>query len=101
MNRRLARIGTRIGAWQYRVLDGRLASGSRDVHVLMITTPGRRTGLPRSTCVRYVEYDGGYLVWGSGSGSPTSTSSTPRSPGTRVKSSGGTMPVPVRRRPER
>lgn len=70
MNRRLARIGNRIGAWQYRALKGRLASGSRHVHVLLITVPGRRTGLPRSTCVRFLETDGGLLVWGTGAGSP-------------------------------
>src|SRR5688572_32011772 len=39
VNRRWARIGTRIGAWMYRTLDGRLSSGSKDVHVLLITTP--------------------------------------------------------------
>jgi deazaflavin-dependent oxidoreductase (nitroreductase family) len=54
----------------YRTLDGRLSSGSKDVHVLMITTPGRRTGTPRSTCVRYLETDEGLVVWGTGSGSP-------------------------------
>jgi hypothetical protein len=48
----MTRIGNRIGVWMYARLRGRLSSGSRDVHVLMITTPGRRTGLPRSTCVR-------------------------------------------------
>ena len=53
----------------YRTLDGRLSSGRRDVHILMITAPGRRTALPRSTCVRYLPWDGGYLVWGTGSGS--------------------------------
>jgi deazaflavin-dependent oxidoreductase (nitroreductase family) len=36
----------------------------------MLTTSGRRTGLPRSTCVRYLEQPDGYLVWGTGSGSP-------------------------------
>ncbi len=64
------RVGNRIGVWMYRTLDGRLSSGSKDVHVLMITTPGRRTGTPRSTCVRYLDTDDGFLVWGSGSGSP-------------------------------
>ena len=54
----------------YRTLDGRLSSGSKDVHVLLITTPGRRTGIPRSTCVRYLEAPGGFVVWGTGSGSP-------------------------------
>jgi deazaflavin-dependent oxidoreductase (nitroreductase family) len=67
--RRFTRTGNRIGVWMYRRLDGRLASGSKNVHVLMLTTPGRRTGLPRSTCVRYLEVPEGYLVWGTGSGS--------------------------------
>jgi len=35
----------------------------------MITTPGRRTGLPRSTCVRYLETADGLVVWGTGAGS--------------------------------
>ena len=65
----MLRIGNRIGVWMYRTLDGRLASGSKDVHVLMLTTPGRRTGVPRSTCVRYLETPDGLLVWGTGSGS--------------------------------
>ena len=67
---RYLRMGNRIGVWMYRTLDGRLSSGSKHVHVLMITTPGRRTGIPRSTCVRYLEAEGGYVVWGTGSGSP-------------------------------
>jgi len=46
-----------------------MSSGSKDVHVLMITTPGRRTGIPRSTCVRYLETAHGLVVWGTGSGS--------------------------------
>ena len=69
LKRRSTRVGNRIGAWMYRVLDGRVSSGSKDVHVLMITTPGRRTGLPRSTCVRYLDTAEGFLVWGTGSGS--------------------------------
>jgi deazaflavin-dependent oxidoreductase (nitroreductase family) len=67
--RRWTRVGNRIGVWMYRRLDGRLSSGSKDVHVLMITTPGRRTGIPRSTCVRYLETPAGFLVWGTGAGS--------------------------------
>lgn len=70
MGRRWTRVGNRIGVWMYRHLNGRLSSGSKTVHVLMITTPGRRTGIPRSTCVRYLETsEGGYVVWGTGSGS--------------------------------
>jgi deazaflavin-dependent oxidoreductase (nitroreductase family) len=69
MNRRLARLGNRFAVGLYLRTDGRLGSGSKDVHVLMITTPGRRTGLPRSTCVRYLATDDGLVVWGTGSGS--------------------------------
>ena len=69
MGKRMLRAGNRIGVWMYKTLDGRLASGSKDVHVLMLTTPGRRTGVPRSTCVRYVDTPDGLLVWGTGSGS--------------------------------
>jgi deazaflavin-dependent oxidoreductase (nitroreductase family) len=54
----------------YRTFKGRLSSGSASVRVLMITTPGRRTGTPRSTCVRYLESPDGLVVWGTGSGSP-------------------------------
>jgi deazaflavin-dependent oxidoreductase (nitroreductase family) len=70
LQRRWLRMGNRIGVWMFRRLDGRLASGSKDVHVLMITPPGRRTGIPRSTCVRYLESPEGLVVWGTGSGSP-------------------------------
>ncbi len=66
----LTRVGNRVGVWMYQALDGRLSSGSKDVHVLMITTPGRRTGMPRSTCVRYLNTADGFVVWGTGSGSP-------------------------------
>lgn len=71
MNKSMLRMGNRIGVWMYRALDGRLASGSKDAHVLMLTVPGQHSGLPRSTCVRYLDVDDGYLVWGTGSGSPT------------------------------
>ncbi len=67
---RFTAAGNRFGVWMYRTLDGRMSSGSKNVHVLMITTPGRRTGIPRSTCVRYLDTAEGFVVWGTGSGSP-------------------------------
>jgi F420H(2)-dependent quinone reductase len=67
LKRSMLRTGNRIGAWLYGVSDGRLSSGS--TKVLMITTPGRRTGSPRSTCVRYFQSAEGLVVWGTGSGS--------------------------------
>ena len=66
---RLAATGNRIGVFLHRAAGGRLDAFG-DTTVLMVTSPGRSTGLPRSTMVRYLEHDGGYLVWGTGSGSP-------------------------------
>jgi len=71
LKHRMKRTGNAIGVWLHRTFKGRLDSGSTDVHVLMLTMPGRRTGLPRSTMVRYLDHDGGFLVWGTGSGSRT------------------------------
>lgn len=69
MRRRFTRIGNRSGVALYRRLGGRLSSGSKHVTVLLITVPGRRSGLPRSTCVRYLRTPDGLVVWGTGSGS--------------------------------
>jgi deazaflavin-dependent oxidoreductase (nitroreductase family) len=70
LQHRMQRLGNQIGVWIYRVSDGRLASSNKNVKVLMITTPGRRTGVLHSTCVRYLETADGFLVWGTASGAP-------------------------------
>ncbi len=54
----------------YRAFDGRLASYNKRAKVLMITTPGRRSGVLHSTCVRYLDIGEGFLVWGTASGAP-------------------------------
>ena len=63
--------GNAIGLWMHRAFRGRLDGGGKVGGVLMLTTPGRRTGLPRSTMVRYLDDGDARLVWGTGSGSPT------------------------------
>nr|WP_228499579.1 nitroreductase/quinone reductase family protein [Nocardioides agariphilus] len=55
-----------FGVWLYRRTSG--AAGGGAAKVLVLTVPGRRTGIPRSTCMAYVETPGGLLVWGSASG---------------------------------
>ncbi|MFW5473622.1 nitroreductase/quinone reductase family protein [Knoellia sp. CPCC 206450] len=62
--------GNAIGVWMHRAFKGRLDGGGKVGGVLMLTTPGRRTGLPRSTMVRYLDDGDAHLVWGTGSGSP-------------------------------
>jgi deazaflavin-dependent oxidoreductase (nitroreductase family) len=66
----MTRNGNAIGLFMHRALKGRLDAFG-DQKVLMLTSPGRRTGLPRSVMVRFLDLDGAYLVWGTGSGSPT------------------------------
>lgn len=63
--------GNAIGVWMHRAFRGRLDGGGRVGGVLMVTSPGRRTGVPRSAMVRYLSDGEDYLVWGTGSGSPT------------------------------
>jgi deazaflavin-dependent oxidoreductase (nitroreductase family) len=70
VKRRLVRISNQIAVWMYRAFDGRLASYNKGATVLMITTPGRRTGVLHSTCVRYLDTVNGLLVWGTASGAP-------------------------------
>lgn len=69
LRRWYARTGNRIGVRLYRRFDGRLSSRG-DHGVLLLTVPGRRTGAPRSACVRYLDLPEGMLVWGTGSGAP-------------------------------
>jgi deazaflavin-dependent oxidoreductase (nitroreductase family) len=70
LRHRRTHAGNVIGLWFHHRFHGRLDSGGK-AKVLMLTSPGRRTGLPRSVMVRYLDHDGGYVVWGTGSGSPT------------------------------
>ena len=70
LKRMLVRISNQIAVWMYRAFDGRLASYNKGATVLMITTPGRRTGILHSTCVRYLDTADGFLVWGTASGAP-------------------------------
>src|SRR4029450_13803317 len=65
----MVRIGNRMSSWMYRASDGRLLN-TKNAKVLMITTPGRRTGVLHSTCVRYLETPEGFVVWGTASGAP-------------------------------
>ncbi len=75
---RFVRVGNRIGVWMYRLSDGRLMN-TNEAKVLMITTPGRRTGVLRSTCVRYLETPDGLVVWAPRPARPATPSISRRS----------------------
>lgn len=66
---RLMHTGNALGVSLYRRSGGRIGGhGGGGVRVLLLTVPGRRTGLPRTTAVGYFDYEGGWLVVGSGGG---------------------------------
>ena len=55
MSHRTRARGNAIGLWIHRTFKGRLDGGGKEGGVLMVTSPGRRTGLPRSAMVRYLD----------------------------------------------
>ncbi|SES24538.1 deazaflavin-dependent oxidoreductase, nitroreductase family [Pedococcus cremeus] len=68
---RMMHTGNRLGVSLYRHSGGRIGGhGTGGVRVILVTVPGRRTGLPRTTPVGAFPYQGGLLVVGSGSASP-------------------------------
>ena len=69
LTRSLMRAGSRAAIRMYRWSGGRI--GGRAVGrtpVLLLTVPGRTSGLPRTVAVGYFEYAGGYVVVGSAAG---------------------------------
>ncbi len=68
--RRMMSLANKAMAGIYRGSGGRLLSSMRGTPVLILTVPGRRSGLPRSTPVGYFPYEGGWLVVGSAGGLP-------------------------------
>ncbi|MGE0135504.1 MAG: nitroreductase family deazaflavin-dependent oxidoreductase [Dehalococcoidia bacterium] len=69
MNRGFKRVGNRLGVSLYRLLNGRFLFGGSGT--IVITAPGRRSGVPRSTPVQSIETPDGLLVWGTGGGAKT------------------------------
>jgi deazaflavin-dependent oxidoreductase (nitroreductase family) len=63
-------VGT-LSKQLYRWSKGRLMGKVRGVPVLLITTPGRKTGAQHTTAVSYFEDDGRFVVTGSAGGSPS------------------------------
>jgi deazaflavin-dependent oxidoreductase (nitroreductase family) len=59
----------RVTAAVYRKSDGRLGGKSVGLPVLLLTVPGRKTGVPRTAPVIYLEHGDSYVVVGSAFGS--------------------------------
>jgi deazaflavin-dependent oxidoreductase (nitroreductase family) len=71
LQRRLFRLGNRVGVWLYRRTDGRVGGKARGgTPVLILTVKGRKSGRPFSSPAAYFERGGGWLVVGSAGGLP-------------------------------
>lgn len=66
--RRLLRAVNHLAVALYRRSGGRIGGSAKGIPVLLITAPGRRTGVPHTVPVVYIEHDGAYLVTGSAGG---------------------------------
>lgn len=63
------RTGNRLMIPLYRRSGGQVHKTMRGLPVLLLMVPGRRSGIPRTTPVVYLEHDGTLLVVGSAGGS--------------------------------
>lgn len=66
----MTRWSNRLGVWLYRRSRGRLGGPGKGTTIALLTVPGRRTGLPRTAALGFHAYSAGYVVVGTGSGSP-------------------------------
>ena len=67
--RQLMRAGNSAAVALYRRTGGRLGGSVRGIPLLLLTIPGRTTGVPRTVAVASFEHEGSYLVVGSAGGS--------------------------------
>ena len=71
LTRRFWRLGNSVMVRLYRSTGGKIggkAPGGSTV--LLLTVPGRKTGMPHTVPVSYVDHEGGYVVVGSNNGKP-------------------------------
>lgn len=61
--------GNKVASWLYKRSKGSIGGSARGVPVLLLTVPGRKSGIPRTVPVGYFDHDGGYLVAATAGGS--------------------------------
>ncbi len=71
MTQRLWRAGNAAAVWLYRRTGGKVGGRARGGSlVLLLTVAGRRSGLPHTVPVAYVERDGAYYLAATAGGQP-------------------------------
>lgn len=69
MRRLLFKIASAIHVFVYRRTGGRFGGDIAGLHVLLLTTTGRKSGRRRTIPLGYFEHDGRYVIIGSNGGS--------------------------------
>src|SRR5687768_12227346 len=68
---RLWKAGNAAAVWMYRRTGGKVGGRARGGSpVLLLTVAGRRSGLPHTVPVAYVEREGGYYLAATAGGQP-------------------------------
>lgn len=71
MAQRVWRAGNSASVWMYRRSGGKIGGRARGGSlVLLLTVPGRRSGLPHTVPVAYVERDGAFYLAATAGGRP-------------------------------
>lgn len=60
----------KVHPWLYRATGGRLLGRLAGMKVLLLTTTGAKSGVPRTTALTYLDTGGAYVVIGSFLGEP-------------------------------
>jgi deazaflavin-dependent oxidoreductase (nitroreductase family) len=67
--RKAVQAGTKANVWVYRRTNGRVGGrGIGRLPLLLLTVPGRNSGMPHTVPVAYLDHKGGYLIVGTGMG---------------------------------
>ncbi|MEO7421046.1 MAG: nitroreductase/quinone reductase family protein [Ornithinibacter sp.] len=66
--RSVLRRANALMVWLYRSTGGRLMGSAKGAPVLLLTAPGRRTLVPHTVPLAYMERRGSWVVTGSGGG---------------------------------
>jgi deazaflavin-dependent oxidoreductase (nitroreductase family) len=72
--RKAAQLYVAANVWVYRQTNGRVGGrGMGDLPVLLLTVPGRKSGVPHTVPIAYIDHDDNYLVVGTGMGGSRQT----------------------------
>lgn len=67
--RKATQLGTAANVWVYRLTNGRIGGrGMGGLSLLLLTVPGRKSGVAHTVPIVYLDHEDGYLVVGTGMG---------------------------------